>query len=390
MKLNEIDPRWIDYCTTRQAEVINIVLEKGWSGAGKALGVSSVRNLYRAVEAARDSAIRQGYSPQHDMTKPVPDGFHVKGVSTYYDDDGNVKGQWVKSQKDKEEMYQQIRAFAEALADDVKGKSKKIPAPKRVEKDLLNLIPIGDPHLGMYAEAEEAGDDFNVNIACADLSGAVDRLLDAAPPAECCVILNLGDFFHADDNSAMTKRSGHKLDVDTRHERVMRMGSKLLASCVEKALEKHKKVIVRNNIGNHDDQSSIALSLILEAYFSNNPRVEIATSPNPFWYHRHGKVLIGSTHGHEVKPNDLPIIMANDRQTDWGETDFRYWHIGHFHTQKVHEPGGVVIEYARTLAAKDSWTNAKGYRSGRDLTRRLYHKDWGEVETQRVNIRQLR
>ena len=42
----------------------------------------------RTVERKRAQLARQGWSPEHDMTKQVPDGFHLKGTSTLYGDDG--------------------------------------------------------------------------------------------------------------------------------------------------------------------------------------------------------------------------------------------------------------------------------------------------------------
>ena len=63
--------------------------------------------------ASKAQAARYGYSPEHDMTKTVPDGYFVKGVSTYYDSEGEPKGQWVKSSIDHE---RQMEIFREAVA----------------------------------------------------------------------------------------------------------------------------------------------------------------------------------------------------------------------------------------------------------------------------------
>ena len=163
-----------------------------------------------------------------------------------------------------------------------------------------------------------------------------------------------------------------------------------MKSCIDTALQKHRKVIVRNCIGNHDDHTSQALALILDAYYSKEPRVKVDISPNPFWYFRFGLNLVAATHGHTVKPADLASIMAHDRPKDWGDTVYRYWYLGHYHTQKVHETGSVVTEYFRTLAAKDAWTNEHGYRSGRDMNSIILHKDYGQIERHRADILMVR
>ena len=77
-------------------------------------------------------------------------------------------------------------------------------------------IPIGDPHIGMYAWSEEAGEDFDTDIARNDLLNASRSLFNASPDADRCLIANLGDFFHSDNQSNRTARSGAALDVDTR------------------------------------------------------------------------------------------------------------------------------------------------------------------------------
>jgi transposase len=52
--------------------------------AAKLLGMHE-----RTLRGHKARMARQGWSPEHDMTKTVPDGFHLKGTSTLYDKDGN-------------------------------------------------------------------------------------------------------------------------------------------------------------------------------------------------------------------------------------------------------------------------------------------------------------
>ncbi|MEB0229171.1 oxidoreductase, partial [Pseudomonas sp. 5S1] len=73
---------------------------------------------------------------------------------------------------------------------------------------------------------------------------------------------------------------------------------------------KHARVRVCNVIGNHDETGAIWLSIALSHIYANEPRVQIDTSPAPFMYHEHGKVLIGMHHGHSCKPDRLPGVMA--------------------------------------------------------------------------------
>lgn len=384
-----LNPELINYCKTdRQREIIQAVLRAGSNNrASRELNLNR-RAVDVAVNRVRDYAAAQGFAPEHDMTKPSPDGFHVKGTSTLYDADGNVSVQWVKTQQDARSRAIALAEACEARFEDIKP-LPAIKAPRMGRSDLLAVYPLGDPHVGLYAWADEAGEDFDSDKARAQICAAVDRLVLVAPDSDTGVILNLGDFFHSDNVTNRTARAGNALDVDTRWARVLDIGIDTMIRVVRRALEKHKRVIVRNNIGNHDEHTSIMLSIALRAFFRNNKRVDIDTSPNPFWYYRHGKNLIGSTHGDRTKPADLPGIMASDRASDWGDTLYRYWYTGHIHHTSKHEFRGCTVESFRTLAASDAWHHGQGYRSGRDMRCIVLHRDFGEIEMHRVGVEQL-
>jgi hypothetical protein len=159
--------------------------------------------------------------------------------------------------------------------------------------------------------------------------------------------------------------------------------------CVRRLLEKHKRVILRINRGNHDGHSAYALALMISCYFHDEPRVEVDLSPAVAWYFQFGKVLIGSTHGDTLKGPDMLPIMAADEPEKWGETKHRYWYVGHVHHQDVKEYRGGVVEYFRTLAARDAWHAGQGYRAGRDMRLIVLHREHGEIERHRADIGML-
>ena len=377
------------FATVRQLEYLE-ALEKHGShrAAGEALGVNK-SVITRALAAVHRKAALQGYSPEHDMTKTVPDGFKVKGVSTYYDEAGKVRGQWVKSSADEERRYELFKEAVATLSEDVKGLAPIAEAPKNCVSDLLTVIPMGDPHFGLYSWAQETGDDFDTDKAKRLTLGAVDRLMATAPNSEVCVILPLGDIFHANDQSNQTPAHKHQLDVDSRFVRVLQIGISAYRHAILRALEKHDKVIVRFVQGNHDPQAVWALSFSIAAYFDNEPRVTVDLSPSKFWFYRFGRVLIGSTHGDTVKPDSLEGIMAADRAEDWGATKYRYWYTGHIHSSNKKEFRGCVWESFRTLAAQDAYAAGHGYRAGRDMLAIVHHKDFGEIERHRCDVGML-
>ncbi len=319
---------------------------------------------------------------------PSPEGFYVKGMSTLVDGEGNVRAQWVKHNVQREEQAKSVlEAVREAFAEH--AKVPEIPAPVISNADLLTIYPMGDPHLGMYAWAAETGTDFDLDIAERNLVEATRRLVAASPPSEHALIVNVGDFFHADNTQNRTLRSGHALDVDSRWAKVLRIGVRTMRACIEAALEKHATVRVINEIGNHDDHTSQMLTLALGLLYEANPRVQLDDSPAKFHYHVFGRNLIGVTHGDTVKPDALGGIMATDRPEDWGKTKFRYWLTGHVHNRRVFELPGCLVESFRTLAGKDSWTAASGYRAGRDMQSIVLHREYGERERHHIDISAL-
>jgi hypothetical protein len=308
------------------------------------------------------------------------------GTSTLYGSDGQIKLQWVKSStaRSPDEWAKHIKdVFADALP------VAKIAAPAAVSKDLLTVYPIGDHHVGMYAWGAEVGDDYDLKIAAKLLVKAMQHLVSVAPPSHTAIVANLGDFFHVDNLKNQTSRSGHVLDVDTRYAAMIRAGVMMLRAVIDAALTKHKQVRVICAIGNHDDIGALWLALALEQFYGANPRVEIDTSPAKFYYYRHGKVLLGVTHGDTGKPEKLQSVMAADRAADWGATLHRYWFTGHVHHRKVVEFPGVMWETFRTLPPNDAWAAAAGYRSGRDMTCITFHSEHGELSRYRCDITML-
>lgn len=383
-----IDARLREFATERQIEFIDAIERLGSMGkAADALGLSN-GTVSNAIASLKKRAARSGWAPECDMTHLVPDGFRLKGTSRYYNKDGKLAGEWVKSEADRDAQERILKEFAASLAEQVKGLAPIAPPPERSLTDLLCVYPQGDPHFGMYAWWQDAGDDFDLEIAERLTCGAIDRLVATAPAAETALLLNLGDMFHA-DNQRNESQSGHKLDVDGRWAKVQQVGLRAMLYCIRRLLDKHKRVEVRINRGNHDGHSSYALALMISCYFHNEPRVHVDLSPALAWYYQFGSVLIGSTHGDTLKGKDLMGVMADDQPEQWGATKHRYWMVGHVHHQDVKEYRGGTVEYFRTLAARDAWHAGQGYRAGRDMRLIVMHREHGEIERHRVDVGML-
>jgi hypothetical protein len=380
------------FCTDRQWEVLCAVEEHGGQrAAAKVLGThhSLVGRVIRAVAA---KAAKQGYAPEYDYTRQVPDGFKLKGVSTYYGADGEPRGQWVKSATDNERQLELMREAIEALTSEIVPLEPRIAQSCVSADNLMACYPVGDYHLGMMSWAKETGGDWDMKIAEGMMNAAITHLTDSMPLSQYGLVAILGDFFHYDNMEAVTPTARNILDSDTRYPKMVRAGIRIARMMIEKALDRHAIVRVIVEIGNHDLSSSIFLMEALRTLYENEPRVSVDTSPAHYHYYRFGSTLIGTHHGHGAKMAQLPMIMAQDRPEDWGATKHRYWWTGHIHTSKTqHMAVGAQdfvacsVESFRIIAPEDAWAAQKGYRSIRDMTSILIHKDHGEVARFKFN-----
>jgi hypothetical protein len=314
------------------------------------------------------------------------DSFIGKATSTLYGKDGKEILKWVKRSRSDEQRA--AHEMISALSEPLPKVRKSEPRSKTFRPDTIAVYPMGDPHFGLFSWGEETGADFDLKIAERDLCSAVQRLVDTVPACEEALIINLGDFYHADNANSRTQ-SGHVLDTDTRWAKVLRVGIKAMRQCIESALAKHRTVHVINAIGNHDEHTSLFVTVALSNIYENEPRVRINASPAVKHYHRFGKNLFAVHHGHTIKPEAMPLQMALDRPADWAECPRRRVFMGHVHHLQAKEIGGVIVESFRTLAPKDAWHASMGYQSERDMRALLFHAEFGEVERHVVTIDML-
>lgn len=327
-----------------------------------------------------ESTIRQ-------RLKKAEEGFKISGTTTLYNADGSIRLQWVKTKKEEQklEAYKEsFKTFAEALP-----KLPAVKAPAKVNNDLMAVYPLGDPHVGMLAWGEETGgDNWDLDEAERMLCEVFRRAVRSVPACDTGVIINLGDFFHYDNQDGFTAKSRNILDRDGRYAKMVQVGLRIMRRMIEEALKHHKKVKVINVVGNHDETGALFLSIALSHVYENEKRVEIDTNPGLFHFIRFGKVLVGTHHGHTCKMDKLPGVMAAKRAKDWGESEHRYWLTGHIHHDSKKEHPGCIVESFRTVAAPDAYAASGGYLSGRDTKALVYHKEFGEVERHTINIKQ--
>lgn len=373
-----IDPKLKEYATEIQARRIDLMNEhNSISFVAKLEGVDR-KAIKKSISGAEVNAAKQGYSPAHDMSHTVPDGFQVKGVSTYYNSDGKPSAQWVKSSADdlrRKELMEE--AFA-AMADDL-PRVKSINFKGVPISTLCNLYVMTDCHVGMLAWHKEGGADWDLKIAERTLTGCFEQMVTSSPQAGTGIVAQLGDWLHSDGLLPVTPTHGHILDQDGRFSKIVQASIKILRRLVDFALLRHEKVIVLMAEGNHDQASSIWLRVMFKALYENEPRVQVIDSELPYYVYQHGKCMIAFHHGHLKKNDALPILFASQYASTWGETTKRYAHTGHRHHVEEKEHSGMTVVQHPTLAARDAYAARGGWMAERQVSAITYHEQFGQV-----------
>lgn len=317
----------------------------------------------------------------------VPQGHRLKGVTTLLDAGGSVRMQYLLARENEHAHADSLRfkAIAQALA--AQPVAAPVPPPDAFVSDLANVIVFGDPHVGMLAQARETGEaNWDLAIAEKTMTAAMQRLLACRTPAAAtCLLVNIGDFFHHQDNRQATPRSQHKLDADCRFVKVAETGLRIAKTLVEAALARHDSVTLANVPGNHDPDASMWLNLVCKAHFRDEKRLTILDNAHPYLYWSFGQNGVGLHHGHGAKLQKLPGVMAaRENGKFWGAHAHRRWITGHHHNYEALAFPGVLCEKFPTLAPLDYYAAEAGYRSERSLNAITLHSELGEVGRAKV------
>lgn len=359
-----------------------LAAERGLLGTKPVLPGFAIKSV--ASKTADGAWVKQ--TREHGEVYETPQGHAIKGESALVDAEGRVIQKWVKTSREAE-LGDALAAAIKEEFSQYKGYAKLAPPPKETFADLCTYYPIVDPHIGMLAHWRETGESNDLKIGTARVGGTLQKLVGRSPESETAVIINTGDFFHADDQRNVTPASGHQLDVDGRDHKVKWAGVNMLRTTIDFALQKHKRVIVKNLKGNHDPESAKWLNISLGMFYWNEPRVEIDPEDgnNDHFFHLFGVNYTGATHGHTMKPDRMYVMMAEDNPDYWNASLYRWCIFGHIHHETKKQIGSLICESFSQPVPKDSFAHSHGYRSGSAMQSVTLHAQDGESD--RVIVR---
>ena len=374
----KIDENLYQYCTPRQREILEAIDRLGSARAASTELGMNIGGASETYIAVKKKAAKKGYAPEHDFTRPVPDGYVAKGVSTYYNAEGKPAGQWVKASLSHQALAEAIKETIDGFKDEMLPASV-IAAPAACEEHLCNLYTFTDYHLGMLAWHKEGGSDWSITIAEKTILAALAQMIDQSPKAHTAVLNIQGDFLHTDGKTPVTPASKHVLDADSRFPKIRRSAIRIIRSLVAISLQRHQEVRLIIAEGNHDEESAGWLSDLFAVHYEEDPRVTVNDSVLPFYVFEWGSTMLGIHHGHKVKNESLPLLFAAQFPQSWGRTIRREIHCGHRHHRDEKEYNGVTVVQHPTLAARDAYAARGGWIADRAAWAITYHKKYGAV-----------
>jgi hypothetical protein len=325
--------------------------------------------------------------PEREPYVPLPGATEARR-STLVDAEGNTIQTWHIERPEEVARQEALQAALEAMREDL-PRAPCIALPEQTMDDYLAVYPVGDHHLGMLAWAREVGTSYDTAIGEQLLAAATDHLMGTMLAATNCLIAFLGDYVHYDSLDAVTPEHKNQLDADSRKGKLIPAVVRSMRRMIEQAAQRHHFVHVIVEAGNHDPDASLWIQELLRVKYEDNPRITIDGSPARFHYYRFENNLIGTHHGDKAKMEDLPIIMANDRAEDWGNTNHRYIYTGHIHRRTALDVHGVSVESMRILPPADAYAHQLGYRPIRDMKAIIIHVTHGEVARYTFNPNML-
>ena len=373
--------------TKKQAEVL---AEYEKSGYNKRATARKMGLNYSTVNEHLSLIENKGLAPWRMAGAVNSDTRKIGKVTTHWKD-GKIHNEWVRT----EPLFEEMQGMVDEMIKRAKGKSRvKVCKKTKLHRDdILGEMAIFDAHVGMYADREETNDEsYDLNIACNRMIETARRMAARFDNPHKMVVAFGGDMLHADNRSNQTEHSGNILDVDTRFAKVAEQAEAAMIQVIEIAAQVSPEVEVVVVEGNHSWHSEIWMARILNAYFRNNPKINVTLQKSDRKHLVFGENLLVWSHGDRVKMDKWQGVIATEFAPQWGQTKHRHLKLGHIHHKKKQnatrvaipngdtwlEVQGLLVEHLSALCPSDSWHAKSGYiGSKRAISGFEYHRKYG-------------
>jgi len=349
------------------------------SNSSKAAAARSLGMQRQTFHNRLEAAVRHGLCSYDDIVSGVSQAVAAEGLPAE-----NWSIAWLKQDDHSILVYNPDReenTVLQALDDTVARVKKHSPSylphkfPKLKDPHML-VVNVTDLHFGAYGLDESAR----------RLRHVVDDTIARSTGFNIEKIIFIGgsDLLHT-DTAHMTTTKGTPVDHDgSSWAQVFEAAQTAYVTAVE-TLIKVAPVHFMHCSGNHDELMGYALSRVIAAWFDKNKHITFDVTDASRKYTQYGSNLLCFTHGDKLKETDIPMVMAQEASSLWGNTTHRYCYMGHFHHQKqikyqtVKEHPGVTLEWLRAPKPTDKWHRDRGFLGGAGYKSFIHSKDRGQV-----------
>lgn len=297
----------------------------------------------------------------------------------------SVNHYWYKGEnfsihvKGKEINYFDIR---DDIVEDMKQYSPKYPTIKYVKNKESHLLVVdpADLHIGKLCSAIEVGEDYNSQIAVQRVRDGVNGIINKSAGFNIDKILLIigNDILHVDNPKSSTT-SGTFQDTHLMWYDAFLIAKKIYIEVIE-TLMQIAPVHIQYDPSNHDYTNGFFLADSILSWFNKCENVTFNTSIAHRKYFIYGKNIIGTTHGDGAKESDLPLLMAHEASSDWGNCKHKYVYTHHIHHKKSRDYMGVCVESLRSPSGTDSWHHRNGFdHAPKAIEGFIHHKEHGQI-----------
>jgi hypothetical protein len=331
------------------------------------------------VNTAPDGGQHVTQKEEHGDVFEMPKTHYLGKITVQRDAEGRIVQDWIRAIPDAAQREAAMRAVVDALKQEL-PRAVPVPAPISVRADLLNQYTVTDLHFGMLSWREETGADYDLKIAENLLLDWFTAAIRQSPDAATAILCQLGDLLHHDSHESVTPAHRNVLDADSRLQKMIRVVIRTMRRIVAMLLEKHDRVHVIMADANHDPAGGAWLREMFAAFYEDEPRVTVDTSPSTYNAFEFGNTSLFYHHGHKRKISSIDGVFVGKFREIFGRTKFSYAHMGHLHSDELKSaPSTMKVERHETLAGPDAYAANGGWLSGRSAKVITYSKHFGEV-----------
>lgn len=271
-------------------------------------------------------------------------------------------------------VHKRIMSEISQISPDV-----KIPEI-RTKKNPILLEPfITDHHIAKICfEGDKVV--WNKDKAIESYENAIAEIIDKAKGLNISrILLPTGnDLINIDSSKNTTFRDTPQMTGEQYHTIIADTEMLLLRTI--KILSQIAPVDVVLIRGNHDWSSMFHVGRSIMAYFDNDDNVNVHHAAGGRQYYTWESVMIAMHHGHKIKANNMPQIMATEQPEMWGMCKYREAQLGHYHheqsktfsiKQDTYRLKGAMVRILDTLCPTDNWHKMQGFIGNEKRTQAL-------------------